>query len=63
MPTYTQIASLFRQARLDKNLSQIQLAALAGVSQKTVSRYESGRLKRADWQNTQAIATALNVEL
>lgn len=38
----TQIASALRQARFDANLSQVDLAALAGTSQPALARYETG---------------------
>lgn len=36
------IASILRQARIDANLSQVDLSARAGTSQPTLARYETG---------------------
>ena len=38
-----EIAILFKSARLKKKLSQKQVSDLAGVSQGTISKYETGR--------------------
>lgn len=54
-------SEIIKGARNSKNLSQAEVAHLAGVSQGTVSNYESGSVKRIDHQNLMAIATVLGI--
>lgn len=49
--------------RKDKGMSMSDLAAAAGVTQTSVSRYESGKIKKIDEDKLVKIARALGVSL
>lgn len=46
-----------------KQYSQMELANKIGFSQKEVSRYESGRIKRMNYNFLKAVADALECEI
>lgn len=50
-----------RTARLAKNISQAQLAELAGVDQTTVSAIEVGRNQNPSWETAVRLARALDL--
>lgn len=53
-----------KKARLQKNLTQIELAKKIGVEQPAINRYESGkRSNRVDMENIIKIAEVLDVSL
>jgi transcriptional regulator with XRE-family HTH domain len=63
MYPYQDISLRFHLTREKLGYSQSELAKLAGVSQKTISRYERGTVKRPDYGNVVAIARVLKVKL
>jgi transcriptional regulator with XRE-family HTH domain len=58
----SRLAALLRQARLDADLTQAQLADAIGQSQSYVSKYESGE-QRLDLVELDAICKAVDVPL
>jgi transcriptional regulator with XRE-family HTH domain len=52
-----------RVLRLNKGLSQAELAALAGVSEYTVTRLETGQRKRPHPATRRKLAAALGVPI
>lgn len=50
-----------RTARLAKNISQAQLAELAGVDQTTISGIEVGRNQNPSWETAVRLARALDL--
>lgn len=57
------IGDRVKQSRERQNLSQIQLAVRAGVSQSAISRLESGNTKSVDQTTIQALAVVLGAEI
>lgn len=55
-------AHLMRDARIRKNLTQDELADLAGLNRSTVIRWESGRASRPDPQQVRAACRVLGVD-
>lgn len=51
-----------KEARLDKKLTQEELAEKAGVDQTTISDMERGRNRNPAWVTVARIAKALDVE-
>lgn len=51
-----------RTARRLKDITQAQLAEMAGVDQTTISDIERGRNKNPSWETVCRIAKALGVE-
>ena len=51
-----------REARQGKNLTQEQLAELAGVDQATISDLERGRNENPSWGTVSRIASVLEVD-
>lgn len=60
---YAHMASMVRAVRRERGLRQIDLAALAQVSQQTVSRLEHGELDRLQFCTVNAVADALGMVL
>ncbi len=56
------ISLRIRELRLARRWSQAQLAARARVRQATISKIESGQLKRLDLKVLDRLATALEVD-
>lgn len=50
-----------RTARLAKDISQAQLAELAGVDQTTISAIEIGRNQNPSWETAVRLARALDL--
>jgi len=50
-----------RELREAKGLSQRQLAAVAGITQATISNIETGRVKGVDFTTLEKLAKALGV--
>lgn len=55
-----QVASRIRWARLERKMSQAELAAAVGIRPETVSRYENGKTSPS-MVRLEAIAKALGV--
>jgi len=51
-----------RTARRLKDITQAQLADLAGVDQTTISDIERGKNRNPSWETVQRISRALGVE-
>lgn len=51
-----------KDARRAANLTQKQLAAAATVDQRTISRLENGRVKKASYRDVILICRALDVD-
>lgn len=60
---YKEIAQQVRQARIEKGLSQTQLAAIAGVSRWSVIRIEKGKRFNVDWLEMCAIEEVLEIQI
>ena len=60
---YTEIGLRIRSRRKQLNLTQKELGEIVGLSEGSVSRYESGSLKDIPMQNLNDFAKALNVEI
>ena len=58
----SRLAALLRQARLDANLTQLQLAEKIGQTQSYVSKYENGE-QRLDLIELEAVCAAAGVSL
>lgn len=56
------LAALLRQIRLDKNLTQLQLAEKIGQTQSYVSKYENGE-QRLDLIELEAVCEAAGISL
>ncbi len=56
------LGNRIRKIRLDKNLSQSEVANLCGKERQSYQRVETGKVNVSIWY-LQHIATALNVEL
>jgi repressor LexA len=52
----------FKEERCKQNLTQKQVADMVGVSEATISRYESGCIKNMRSDKVLAYAKALNVD-
>ena len=57
------IGQELRRIRRAKDLTQQELALLAGVNYTTISRIESGEAKQVYWETAVKLAKALNVSL
>ena len=51
-----------RVLRVERRLSEAELAALAGISRQALCRYELGRMVPG-WRNASAVAAALGVSV
>lgn len=58
----SRLAALLRQIRLERNLTQSQLAESIGESQSYVSKYENGE-QRLDLIELEAVCAAVGVPL
>ena len=59
----TTISDALRRLRLERGLTQPQLAARAGVSRSLIARLEAGASRRAQIGSLQALARALDVPI
>jgi len=57
----TQFGARLRELRVAAGLTQQQLADKAGVSQRGLAQWETGRRKEPGWNQIQALADALGV--
>ena len=60
--TFSEIGSILRTARQDRQLSQAELAQSLGMSRATISAIENGTVGEIGVRKLMALATALGVE-
>lgn len=60
---YNELGAAFYKTRLEKGLTQEQLAKKFHLSKSSISRFESGRLRSISFERIQSIANHLGVEL
>lgn len=51
-----------RTARIRKHLSQADLAEASGVQQPIISRLETGKTEKPEWETVRRLAEALDVD-
>lgn len=52
-----------KQTRLDKNMTQTELAARVGITKQAIYKYENGIVTNIPFERIEQIATALNVSV
>ena len=59
---YKEIGSRIKQKRKALNLTQLQLAEIVGLTESSISRYESGKIATMPTSTVNKICSALHIE-